>query len=52
MLIAEEMSLRDLRQALTLTQEHMAETLGIGAINTSLQCLLNFLATRPLSASP
>jgi transcriptional regulator with XRE-family HTH domain len=29
-LIAEEMSLRDLRQALTLTQEHMAETLGIG----------------------
>ena len=29
-LIAEEMSLRDLRQALTLTQVHMAETLGIG----------------------
>ncbi len=29
-LIAEEMSLRDLRQALTLTQECMAETLGIG----------------------
>ena len=29
-LIAEEMSLRDLRQALTLTQERMAETLGIG----------------------
>ena len=29
-LIAEEMSLRDLRQALTLTQQRMAETLGIG----------------------
>ena len=29
-LIAEEMSLQDLRQALTLTQERMAETLGIG----------------------
>ena len=29
-LIAEEMSLRDLRQALTLTQECIAETLGIG----------------------
>ena len=29
-LIADEMSLRDLRQALTLTQERMAETLGIG----------------------
>ena len=29
-LIAEEMSLRDLRQALTLTQARMAETLGIG----------------------
>ena len=29
-LIAEEMSLRDLRQALKLTQECMAETLGIG----------------------
>lgn len=29
-LIAEEMSLRDLRQALTLTQERMAKTLGIG----------------------
>ena len=29
-LIAEEMSLRDLRHALTLTQERMAETLGIG----------------------
>lgn len=29
-LIAEEMSLRDLRQALTLTQERLAETLGIG----------------------
>lgn len=29
-LIAEEMSLRNLRQALTLTQERMAETLGIG----------------------
>lgn len=30
MLIAEEMSLRDLRQALTLTQERIAESLGIG----------------------
>jgi transcriptional regulator with XRE-family HTH domain len=29
-LIAEEMSLRDLRQALKLTQERMAKTLGIG----------------------
>ena len=29
-LIAEEMSLRDLRQALTLTQERIAESLGIG----------------------
>lgn len=29
-LIAEEMSLRDLRQALKLTQESLAETLGIG----------------------
>ena len=29
-LIAEEMSLRELRQALKLTQERMAETLGIG----------------------
>jgi DNA-binding transcriptional regulator YiaG len=29
-LIAEEMSLRNLRQALTLTQERIAETLGIG----------------------
>ena len=29
-LIAEEMSLRDLRHALTLTQERMAQTLGIG----------------------
>ena len=29
-LIAEEMSLRDLRHALTLTQERMAEALGIG----------------------
>lgn len=29
-LIAEEMSLRDLRYALTLTQERMAQTLGIG----------------------
>ena len=29
-LIAEAMSLRDLRQALTLTQERMAQTLGIG----------------------
>ena len=29
-LIAEEKSLRDLRQALALTQERMAESLGIG----------------------
>jgi len=29
-LIAEEKTLRDLRQALSLTQERMAETLGIG----------------------
>jgi len=29
-LLAEEMSLRDLRQALTLTQERIAESLGIG----------------------
>ena len=29
-LIAEEQSLRDLRHALALTQEHMAEELGIG----------------------
>jgi transcriptional regulator with XRE-family HTH domain len=29
-LIAEEMSLRELRQALKLTQERMAEALGIG----------------------
>jgi DNA-binding transcriptional regulator YiaG len=29
-LIAEEMSLRDLRQALKLTQERIAESLGIG----------------------
>jgi transcriptional regulator with XRE-family HTH domain len=29
-LIAEEMSLRDLRQALKLTQERLAEALGIG----------------------
>jgi DNA-binding XRE family transcriptional regulator len=29
-LIAEEMSLRDLRRALKLTQERLAETLGIG----------------------
>lgn len=29
-LVAEEMSLRDLRQALTLTQQRMAKTLGIG----------------------
>lgn len=28
--IAEEMSLRDMRQALPLTQERMAETLSIG----------------------
>ncbi len=29
-LIAEEQSLRDLRRAVALTQEHMAEELGIG----------------------
>ena len=29
-LIAEERSLRDLRQALALTQEHVAEALGVG----------------------
>lgn len=29
-LIAEELTLRDLRQALSLTQESIAETLGIG----------------------
>jgi len=29
-LIAEEKSLRDLRQAFALTQEHMAEILGVG----------------------
>jgi len=29
-LIAEEMSLKDLRQALTLTQQRMAKTFGIG----------------------
>ena len=34
-LIAEEKSLRDLRKALTLTQEHMAEILGIGQESVS-----------------
>lgn len=34
-LIAEEMSLRDLRQALALTQERIAETLGIGQDSVS-----------------
>lgn len=34
-LIAEEKSLRDLRRALTLTQEHMAEVLGIGQESVS-----------------
>ena len=34
-LIAEEMSLRDLREALTLTQKRMAETLGIGQDSVS-----------------
>ena len=29
-LVAEEKSLRDLRQALALTQEHVAEVLGVG----------------------
>ncbi len=34
-LIAEEMSLRDLREALTLTQKRIAETLGIGQDSVS-----------------
>lgn len=34
-LIAEEKSLRDLRKALSLTQEHMAEVLGIGQESVS-----------------
>jgi DNA-binding XRE family transcriptional regulator len=34
-LIAEEKSLRDLRQALALTQEHMAEILGVGQESVS-----------------
>ncbi len=34
-LIAEEMSLRDLRKALTLTQKRIAETLGIGQDSVS-----------------
>ena len=34
-LIAEEMSLRDLRRALTLTQVRIAETLGIGQDSVS-----------------
>jgi len=34
-LIAEEMSLRDLREALTLTQQRIAATLGIGQDSVS-----------------
>jgi hypothetical protein len=34
-LAAEEKSLRDLRQALALTQEHMAEVLGVGQESVS-----------------
>jgi len=34
-LIAEEMTLRDLRKAQHLTQEHMAELLGVGQDNIS-----------------
>lgn len=34
-LVAEEKSLRDLRQALALTQEHMAEMLGVGQESVS-----------------
>jgi DNA-binding XRE family transcriptional regulator len=34
-LVAEEKSLRDLRQALALTQEHMAEILGVGQESVS-----------------
>ena len=34
-LVAEEKSLRDLRQALALTQEHLAETLGVGQESVS-----------------
>lgn len=34
-LIAEDMSLRDLREALTLTQKRVAETLGIGQDSVS-----------------
>jgi len=34
-LIAEEMSLRDLRKALTLTQQRIADTLGIGQDSVS-----------------
>ncbi len=34
-LIAEEMSLRDLREALTLTQQRIADTLGIGQDSVS-----------------
>ena len=34
-LISEEMSLRDLREALTLTQQRIADTLGIGQDSVS-----------------
>jgi DNA-binding XRE family transcriptional regulator len=34
-LVAEESSLRDLRQALALTQEHVAEILGVGQESVS-----------------
>lgn len=34
-LVAEEQSLRDLRQALSLTQEHIAEVLGVGQESVS-----------------
>lgn len=34
-LVAEEKSLRDLRQALALTQEHLAEVLGVGQESVS-----------------
>ena len=36
-LLAEEMSLRDLRKARELTQEHMAELLGIGQEGISMK---------------
>ena len=34
-MVAEEKSLRDLRQALALTQEHLAEVLGVGQESVS-----------------